>query len=301
MACAQEGQLAWFRQLGRTAGRAVGLVKPDGDSAPLKQRIADVEEAQWRAFELADAMEQGLAMELTTGFVTPPREEEPAQRLKVTRSEDKEEHVLRSEGGEPLLVARSFEKGRRVDIYVPTGGDPPMAVGPAFSLSAEGKGDRWTLTCERCECCEYLPQARACCSGAGKRVLAHIRHSREEIGGGSAMCMEVDLPALQSDGTPAVWCTRSGGADQGSKLSLESRLPRWSKRLQSLALDFQGRATCTSAKNFQLQLPREKPCKEGDVELLFGKTAANTFVLDYKHPLGMAQAFGIALSTRDWQ
>merc|ERR1712124_9502 len=69
----------------------------------------------------------------------------------------------------------------------------------------------------------------------------------------------------------------------------------------AVALDFQDRATCTSAKNFQLQLPREKPCKEGDVELLFGKTAANTFVLDYKHPLGMAQAFGIALSTRDWQ
>ena len=82
---------------------------------------------------------------------------------------------------------------------------------------------------------------------------------------------------------------------------MESRLPRWSKRLQSLALDFRGRVKCTSAKNFQLQLPREKPCKEGDVELLFGKTAANTFVLDYKHPLGMAQAFGIALSTRDWQ
>jgi len=301
MACAQEGQLSWFRQLGRTAGQAVGLVKPDGDSAPVKQRIADAAEAPWRAFELADAMEQGLAMELTTGFVVPLQIELPARRLKVTRSEDKEEHVLRSEGGEPLLVARSFENGRRVNIYVPTGGDPPLAVGPAFTLLAEGNGDRFTLTCERCECCEYLPQAGACCSGAGKRVLAHICHSRQEIGGGSAMCMDVDLPALQADGTPAVWCTRSGAAGQGSKLSLESRLPRWSKRLQSLALDFRGRVKCTSSKNFQLQLPREKPGKEGDVELLFGKTAANTFVLDYKHPLGMAQAFGIALSTRDWQ
>merc|ERR1711988_1192210 len=88
--------------------------------------------------------------------------------------------------------------------------------------------------------------------------------------------------------------------DQRSKLSLESRLPKWSKRLQSLALDFGGHVNCTSAKNFQLQLPRENSCNAGDVELLFGKTAVNTFVLDYKHPLGMAQAFGIALTTRDW-
>jgi len=299
MACAGEGQLAWFRDFGRAAGKAVGVVKPDGDSAPLKQRIADGEEAPWRAFELADAMEQGLAMELTTGFVTPPKREEPTQRLKITRSKNKEEHVLRSEKGEPLLVARS--SGKDVNIYVPTGGDSPMAVGPAFKISAEGDGSRFTLTCERCECCEYLPQASSCCSSAGRRVLAHICHGRQEIGGGSARCMDVKIPALKLDGNPAVWCTRSGGVDQRSKLSLESRLPKWSKKLQSLALDFGSRVNCTSAKNFQLQLPRENSCNAGDVELLFGKTAANTYVLDYKHPLGMAQAFGIALTTRDWK
>ena len=35
--------------------------------------------------------------------------------------------------------------------------------------------------------------------------------------------------------------------------------------------------------------------------MLFGKIDEDEFVLDYRHPLGMAQAFAVALSTKDWQ
>jgi len=191
---------------------------------------------------------------------------------------------------------------------VPTGGDPPVAVGPAFTMTAEGsRQERWTLFSERCECCEYLPQPRSCCSGACRRELAHISHAREDIGRGTVMAMEVDIPTLCEDGSPSIWCTRAGG--EWGKKRLESKKPVWSPRIKSLTLDFYGRCSRASPKNFQLQLPgaaaaARAPGREGrprEAELLFGKIDDDVFVLDYKHPLSMAQAFSIALSTKDWQ
>jgi hypothetical protein len=86
---------------------------------------------------------------------------------------------------------------------------------------------------------------------------------------------------------------------------LQSRRPRWNKKAQSLILDFHGRCSKASVQNFQLDLATgERPddrTKQGEPEILFGKTGTNRFVLDYKHPLGMAQAFAIALTTNLWQ
>merc|ERR1719443_1205358 len=101
------------------------------------------------------------------------------------------------------------------------------------------------------------------------------------------MCMEVDLPALRSNGSPGIWCERTGSTQQ--------------EKLRLLTLDFRGRCSKASSKNFQLETPGIRRGKKEDTELLFGKTDVDTFVLDYRYPLGMAQAFAIALSTKDWQ
>jgi len=117
------------------------------------------------------------------------------------------------------------------------------------------------------------------------------------------MSVEVDLPALREDGTPEVWCPRSS---QGrNKVRLESRKPTWSSRIKNLTLDFYGRCTRASPKNFQLQVEGTQQNFKGkklpEPEMLFGKIDDDAFVLDYKHPLGMAQAFAIALTTKDWK
>jgi len=298
MACAVDEQLGWFCQLGKIAGQAAGKVKSSWGDAVLRRTTG-----AWRSFELADIMEQGLAREVTTAFATPPRQGLPSRHLVVHRSEDRTEHVLESEDGDPLLVARGAKGTGSIDIYIPLGGDPPIAVGPAFTLATSGEDEEcWTLTSNRCECCEYLPQARACCASECKRELAHIYHRREKIGQGTVMCMEVDIPALRADGTPSVWCRRAAG--EWASVALESRRPTWSARLKSLTLDFYGRCSRASAKNFQLQMAGQRAAPRGakqESELLFGKIADDDFVLDYKHPLSMAQAFAIALSTKDWQ
>eukprot|EP00746_Dinoflagellata_sp_MGD_P004999 gnl/MRDRNA2_/MRDRNA2_109672_c0_seq1.p1 gnl/MRDRNA2_/MRDRNA2_109672_c0~~gnl/MRDRNA2_/MRDRNA2_109672_c0_seq1.p1 ORF type:complete len:318 (+),score=71.99 gnl/MRDRNA2_/MRDRNA2_109672_c0_seq1:101-1054(+) len=307
--------LSWFRKLGRFAGKAVEkspfLQKTIEKITRKSKYIEDPMSIEYRAFELADAMEQGLAKELTTAFIkapAPPTKEKKVETLLVHRSDDRAEHVLTSMDGEPLLIAKGLKGGdpSRIDIFVPTGGDPPVALGPAFTLAMDDYcDDTWTLTAERCECCEYLPPAKACyCGKQGRRELAHIRHFRETIGGGSAMCMEVDLPALRHDSSPEIWCTRTGTCNDPNReiVTLESRRPRWNSKLSSLVMSFWGRCSCASAKNFQLQtFGATRTDKEQDVELLFGKTGPNAFVLDYRRPLGMVQAFAVALSTASWK
>lgn len=302
MACIADEELSWLRQLLSVAGGAKGKVAPKLEAA---LQLAGA----WRTFELADVMEQGLAREVTTDFITPSSQDVPARHFLVELSPHRSEYMLSSEVGEPLLLARTKPGSPHTDIYIPTGGDPPLAVGPAFRLLAETGEDnveRWTLVSGRCECCEYVPKSQrcSCCSGkASRRELAHIRHIREDIGQGTTMFMEVDLPSIQQNGAPAIWCTRTGG--EWSKLQLVSRRPKWCSRIKSLTLDFYGRCSRASSKNFQLEAAgaeRQQGSKQRkEAELLFGKIDEDVFVLDCRHPLGMAQAFAIALTTKDWR
>jgi hypothetical protein len=291
MACTSE-ELGWLRKLGRTVG---GAVKKVDVSA---WRPVDLANVEWRSFDLADAMEQGLAQELTSNFVTAPAQGE-AKRLIVEDSRDGTQHILMSENGSPLLFARKGGQGESLDIYIATGGDPPTGLGPAFTVTASGsENETWTLTADRCEQCAYLPRERRCCAAGGRRELARIQHKREKLGQGTMMCMEVDLPELNAERTPV--CSVARGVGTQRKLHLQSKCPVWSNKLRALTLDFHGRVKLASHKNFQLQRTGEELSPPNEPELLFGKSGENTFVLDYRTPLGMVEAFAIVLSTRAW-
>ena len=75
-------------------------------------------------------------------------------------------------------------------------------------------------------------------------------------------------------------------------------------------LNFHGRVTQASVKNFQLVHPSKGKfflyvdmliCSltEDYIVLQFGRIADNIFTLDYRFPLCAVQAFGIALSSFD--
>ena len=84
---------------------------------------------------------------------------------------------------------------------------------------------KWTLISDRCQCCEYLPQVMPCCAQAGRRELAHIKHTLEKVGEASMVFVEVAVPEVNSDGSPAAWCTRRGGIPLQQELRLTSRRP----------------------------------------------------------------------------
>ncbi|XAR57133.1 hypothetical protein NMG60_11025165 [Bertholletia excelsa] len=85
-------------------------------------------------------------------------------------------------------------------------------------------------------------------------------------------------------------------------LVLKNKSPRWHEQLQCWCLNFHGRVTVASVKNFQLVASVEngQSGPEHDkVILQFGKVGKDAFTMDYRYPLSAFQAFAICLSSFD--
>ena len=78
-------------------------------------------------------------------------------------------------------------------------------------------------------------------------------------------------------------------------LALQNRPPWWNAELGSFVLNFGGRVSVASVKNFQLCI-RTNP---DDIMLQFGRIhgGRHSFTMDYSHPLTAVQAFSIAISS----
>eukprot|EP00096_Caligus_rogercresseyi_P012706 TRINITY_DN5416_c0_g1_i1.p1 TRINITY_DN5416_c0_g1~~TRINITY_DN5416_c0_g1_i1.p1 ORF type:complete len:495 (+),score=134.34 TRINITY_DN5416_c0_g1_i1:138-1622(+) len=78
-------------------------------------------------------------------------------------------------------------------------------------------------------------------------------------------------------------------------LELKNKTPVWNDETQSYVLNFHGRVTQASVKNFQI-------VHESDSDYIvmqFGRVAEDVFTMDYRYPMCALQAFGIALSSFD--
>jgi len=96
----------------------------------------------------------------------------------------------------------------------------------------------------------------------------------------------------------------SGPLTKDSPLVLKNKAPRWHEQLQCWCLNFRGRVTVASVKNFQLVAATEpaQPVVQTDhdkVLLQFGKIGKDMFTMDYRYPLSAFQAFAICLSSFD--
>lgn len=83
---------------------------------------------------------------------------------------------------------------------------------------------------------------------------------------------------------------------------LGNKAPRWHEHLQCWCLNFHGRVTVASVKNFQLVATADPghPDSIGDDEMVllqFGKVDSDIFTMDYRQPLSAFQAFAICLSS----
>uniref|UniRef100_UPI00398EAC33 tubby-related protein 3-like isoform X4 n=1 Tax=Pristiophorus japonicus TaxID=55135 RepID=UPI00398EAC33 len=78
-------------------------------------------------------------------------------------------------------------------------------------------------------------------------------------------------------------------------IELHNKTPVWNDDTQSYVLNFYGRVTHASVKNFQI-------VHENDADYIvmqFGRVADDAFTMDYSYPMCAVQAFAIALSSFD--
>ncbi|KAG4939548.1 hypothetical protein JHK82_045277 [Glycine max] len=95
-------------------------------------------------------------------------------------------------------------------------------------------------------------------------------------------------------------------------LVLKNKSPRWHEQLQCWCLNFRGRVTVASVKNFQLiaatqppatgaPMPSSQPAQSDHDKIIlqFGKVGKDIFTMDYRYPLSAFQAFAICLTSFD--
>lgn len=78
-------------------------------------------------------------------------------------------------------------------------------------------------------------------------------------------------------------------------LELHNKTPVWNDDTQSYVLNFHGRVTQASVKNFQIVM-------DANVDYIimqFGRVAEDVFTMDYSYPMCALQAFAVALSSFD--
>jgi len=80
-------------------------------------------------------------------------------------------------------------------------------------------------------------------------------------------------------------------------VQMVNKPPKWNNEVGAYVLNFGGRVTMASVKNFQLVSP-------DDIEtvlLQFGRNDKERFSMDYQWPLCPLQAFAVALSSFDYK
>nr|XP_020024524.1 tubby-related protein 1 isoform X1 [Castor canadensis] len=137
-----------------------------------------------------------------------------------------------------------------------------------------------------------------------RQELAAVIYETNVLGFRGPRRMTVILPGMTSDNERVP--IRPRNASDGllvrwqnktleSLIELHNKPPVWNEDSGSYTLNFQGRVTQASVKNFQI-VHADDP---DYIVLQFGRVAEDAFTLDYRYPLCALQAFAIALSSFD--
>lgn len=142
-------------------------------------------------------------------------------------------------------------------------------------------------------------------------VMDSIPSSAMEPGGAVPVQTEFPLNCIESFSPAPLFRSKSTCApnllcpvnfQKERKLILKNKSPRWHEQLQCWCLNFRGRVTVASVKNFQLVASEENGPSGQDYDrviLQFGKVGKDLFTMDYGYPLSAFQAFAICLSSFD--
>ncbi|XP_056641480.1 protein king tubby isoform X1 [Diorhabda sublineata] len=98
-------------------------------------------------------------------------------------------------------------------------------------------------------------------------------------------------PQDESEGLIESWKAKN----MDNIIELHNKTPVWNDETQSYVLNFHGRVTQASVKNFQIVHDSDTDY----VVMQFGRVAEDVFTMDFRYPLCALQAFAIALSSFD--
>ena len=137
-----------------------------------------------------------------------------------------------------------------------------------------------------------------------RQELVGIMYDTNVLGFKGPRRMTVILPGMNSEGHRVDFkamsehdglIERYKSKNLDGVLELHNKTPVWNDDTQSYVLNFHGRVTQASVKNFQI-------VHDSDTDYIimqFGRVAEDVFTMDFRYPMCALQAFGIALSSFD--
>jgi len=134
-----------------------------------------------------------------------------------------------------------------------------------------------------------------------RRELGVIKFEYDQIGPGR---MKAYVPNTSPSGVAQLWRPQTeeetmSKALENNDLSrlmvLDTKRPQWDESHGGYVLNFNGRVSESSVKNFQMVCSES----DADITLQFGRRDKNTFALDFQYPLSPLQAFCICLASLD--
>ncbi|NWH66006.1 TULP3 protein, partial [Geococcyx californianus] len=137
-----------------------------------------------------------------------------------------------------------------------------------------------------------------------RQELAAICYETNVLGCRGPRKMSVIIPGMNMNHKRIPVCPRNEHESLLSKwqtknlenlIELHNKAPVWNDHTQSYVLNFHGRVTQPSVKNFQIVHDNDPDY----IVMQFGRVAQDTFTLDYSYPLCALQAFAIGLSSFD--
>lgn len=141
-----------------------------------------------------------------------------------------------------------------------------------------------------------------------RQELGTILYKQNVLGARGPRKMKVMVPMVGEDGQRKVLRPEDpsetmlerykAAKNDQDVVILKNKPPKWNDQVGAYVLNFNGRVTRASVKNFQLCNMARDP---DTVVMQFGRVGKDAFTMDYQYPLCALQAFGIALSSFDYK
>ena len=293
----------------------------DSNIAPVAPQLAPAIELQSSSLLSSTALSLRLSMlpgggeiEDLSEFVLKPAPEGQTIKCRVTREKRGVERSVypayylfleRGEGGKKifLLGARKRKKSKSSNYLISIDATDLSRKGENFigKLRANFVGTSFTVFDNGLN--PTLREAMPDGSNV-RQELAAAMYETNVLGFKGPRKMTVVIPAMTHDHKRIAVKPKSDNetlierwktSNMTDLLELHNKQPVWSDETQAYVLNFHGRVTQASVKNFQLVHSAD----EDYIVLQFGRIAENTFTLDYNFPMCALQAFAIALSSFD--
>uniref|UniRef100_A0A0E0L5P3 Tubby C-terminal domain-containing protein n=1 Tax=Oryza punctata TaxID=4537 RepID=A0A0E0L5P3_ORYPU len=209
--------------------------------------------------------------------------------------------------GKFLMAARRFRRGPHTEYVISLDADDLSQgsnayVGKLSQLPYDGAKASSTRSSQRFGSNRRFGSRRICPQiSAGNFDVGHIsyKYNLLKSRGPRRMFSTMECPSTQETWENSLM-TKS--LRRTGTTVLRNKAPHWHEHLQCWCLNFHGRVTVASVKNFQLLTTADPshPDSIGDEETVLlqsGKLDSDIFTMDYRQPLSAFQAFAICHSS----